>query len=103
MVYFIIGLVYIIFVIVNAYNETIENVTIHEGGFLGMGYTTHTSRELTPKDIRKGSLWPFFLLVFFAKGLVFLVNEPLKLFLLFFGFSYYKTELYKKIDSWVLK
>jgi hypothetical protein len=96
MVYFIIGLVvYIIFVIVNADEET-------EEGFLGLGDITHTHRELTPKDIRRSLIWPFLFLVCITKELAGGVNELLRLFLLIFGLYYNKTKLYKKIDNWAL-
>jgi len=89
--------IYIIFVFVYVYNETMCDVEVHEGGFLNMGYTTHSNRETTPRDVWKGVIWPLILVVCFVKTVIWLLNDLACTFLLLFGFYYKRTALYEWI------
>ena len=97
----IIGIIiYIIGIIVASTSETIENVKLNDGGLFNMGYITNDNRDLTAHDVRKGLIWPATFIFFFATGILFLLNELLKGFLLIFNYKYKNTKMYKTINKW---
>jgi hypothetical protein len=87
-----------VFIVVDS--ETEENIKFHKGGFLGLGDFSSTHREIQPKDVRLGLIWPLFLLIFFVKGIVWTLNSSVNFIGLIFGLHYGRTALYKMIDNW---
>jgi len=68
-------------------------------------YTTRDTRQLSPKDVWRGLLWPVDVLIIFLKSIlklmIELINESLRVGLLFIGFCYEDTRLYDLINRWV--
>ncbi len=93
-------LIYIVGVVIVANSETEENIKFHSGGFLGLGDFSSTHREMQPKDVWLGVIWPLLLLVFFMQGIIGILNFSVNLVGLIFGLHYSRTRLYKVIDSW---
>lgn len=97
--YILSGVIYIIGILVYVDTETIKNVKLYKGGFLGMGYSTCGHRKVVPKDVRKGFLWPILLTLFFIKVPIWLINDSLSILLLTFNYDYKKSNLYKFINT----
>ncbi len=96
----IIGIIfYIVGIITYIITFIEENVEFHDGGFLGMGYTTSDHRRMTPKDMRKGLIWPILFIIFFIKLLILLLNDIIYAIILIFGIDYSNTRIYKFIDN----
>jgi len=95
--------IYIIGIIIYVTGEIITNVKFHDGGFLGMGYSTNDNRDVTPSDVRKGLLWPLMLVYFMVRVPIAVLNDLIYGFLLIFNIEYNKTRLYKVIDKWGFK
>lgn len=93
-------LIYVVGVFVVVDCETEENIKFHSGGFLGLGSLSSTHREMQPKDVRLGLIWPLLLLIFFVKGIIGILNLSVNLVGLVFGLHYSRTGLYKVINSW---
>lgn len=66
--------------------DTSENYKHHEGGFLGMGYTTNSNRKGTVADKRKALFWPVLLVWWFLK--VTIASLPLYLLSFLIGVCY---------------
>ena len=92
-------IVYVVGIFTYIFTETMENVESHEGGFLGMGYVTHDNREMTAKDARISLLWPFLLIFWFVKALLWVLHDCLSFIPLLLGFNYKDTRAYKYIDK----
>jgi len=90
---------YLIGVMVFINNETIEDIEIDEGGFLGMPVFDCTHRKATPKDARKSLIWPLFFLCGILKVMIYAINDVIYFIGLLFGLDYSKTKLYKFIDE----
>lgn len=90
--------IYIIGVVGYVCGETVTNVEYHEGGFLGMGYTTNSNRETTGRDVRMGLIWPILLIIFFVKACIWLLNDLLGTLLLAIKIDYKNTRMYYWID-----
>ena len=86
-----------IFVYLDA--ETMENVEVHEGGFLGLGYTTCDHRKTTTKDSWLSLLWPILITLWFCKATIWLLHDCLGFVFLLFGFDYRNTKAYKYINK----
>lgn len=91
--------IYLIGVVLDVSTRTCENFKFHEGGFLNMGYDTHDNRDVTPHDIRIGLLWPIHLLIYMISGILWIINDFIKMILLTFNIRYSNTKLYKMIDK----
>ncbi|MFW6046954.1 MAG: hypothetical protein ACOCP4_04120 [Candidatus Woesearchaeota archaeon] len=97
---YILGIIFYIYGIYIFINEkTVEDVEFHDGGFLGMGFTTCTHRNVTPKDVRESIFWPIILLYYILKWMIWFINDIIHFIGLIFGFYYNKTRLYKFIDE----
>lgn len=90
---------YVVGIILFIDNETVEDVTFHDGGFLGMGYTDCTHRKITSKDARKSIIWPIIFLYSLSKTVIWAINDIIYFIGLLFGLYYNKTRLYKFIDE----
>jgi membrane-bound metal-dependent hydrolase YbcI (DUF457 family) len=93
-----IGLVYIVGICAYVSSETTKDTEFHEGGFLGMGYTTCSHRDTTPKDMRMGLLWPILITFWFTKIAVWMLNDLLSFVLLIFGYRYRESKIFNFID-----
>lgn len=80
-------------------SKTTENVKFHDGGFLGLGYTTCGFRETTAKDARMSLLWPILLALLFTKTIAWMLHNCLSFIPLLLGFNYKSTKTYKYIDK----
>jgi hypothetical protein len=96
---FIIVFVYIAGICAYVSAETIEKIEFHEGGFLGMGYTTNSNRDVTPKDMRMALLWPILLTFWFIKTTIWILNDLLSFVLLIFGYKYRESKIFKFINK----
>ena len=94
-------IVYIIGVFIECNTCTIKDVEVHDGGFLNMGYSTNSNRELTTKDIRKATLWPIFVIHFFARTTLGIIHTIFANILLFFGCQYKQSNRYKQLDEFL--
>ena len=92
-VFIIIVVAYIVGVIISCYNDTTE-VKIPD-----VERTTIGHRNLTPRDIRIGVIWPLRLLMYLMCITVLGLHEALKIFFLVFSFKYGDTNMYK-VTSW---
>jgi len=90
--------IYVIIMFFYVCSETAENFEFHEGGFLGMGYTTNTNREPTTKDVRRALIWPILFIIYIVKTIIWFINDCLSFLLLIVGFHYGETRLYYYID-----
>lgn len=63
-------IVYIIGIAASIDCDTVHNVKFHNGGFLGMGYTTEDHRKATSKDAWKSLIWPLLLFWYFLSGIL---------------------------------
>lgn len=79
--------------------ETSMNFKWHDGGFLGLGYTTNDYRETTTKDARLSLLWPVLLVFWFIKTLLWVFNDCLGFVFLLFRLDYRNTKIYNYIDK----
>jgi len=83
---------------------TIIGIIVYTVGVIITAITGSDSyEEMTSKDVRKALLWPLLLLMAIIKGVVFIINELIVMFLLILGIQYKKYWLYKYIDEWTLK
>lgn len=93
--------IYLIFVFVEISCRTIDNVKFHDGGFLNMGYTTHSNRNPDRKDVLIAMIWPIILIIWFIKTTIWLINiDILPIPLLLFNIKYKKTKMFKLINKW---
>lgn len=94
---------YLIGILADIYCETMENVKLHDGGFLNMGYSTCDHRDATTRDVRMSLIWPLRLVWFFVKGFIMIGNDIFAGFLLVFNYRFKETKTFKKIERWSMK
>ena len=80
--------------------KTVDSIEFHEGGFLNMGYTTSSNRDMTTSDAWLSLLWPGILILNIVKLSVWVGNELLIFPCILVGLNYKDTALYKKISGW---
>lgn len=95
----IFSITYLIGIGVYVSTETAEDFKYYDGGFLGLGYTTNSNRETTPKDVRLGLIWPILFIISVIKMTIWLINDILYFILLIIGYDYRKTKIYNFIDK----
>ena len=96
----ILGIVfYIIMIFIDINSSTSSNYEYHDGGFMNMGYTTCKYRDPTPHDVRMAIIWPIRFLVSFIKMILSLIHDMLAYIMLLFGYDYFKTSIYEKINN----
>lgn len=79
--------------------KTVERTKLHDNGFLGLGYTTCSHKEVTPKIMRMSLLWPILSMFWFTKAIIWILNDLLSFVLLIFGYRYRESRLFKFIDT----
>jgi hypothetical protein len=93
----IVGIViYFIFVAVDIAFETTTDVKFHQGGFLGLGYTTCGKRETEPKDVWWALIWPFRFVWWFACGVFSMLFDVICCVFLAFGFRLKDTKFFHR-------
>ena len=93
-------IIYVIGIFIYVSTEVKENFKFHEGGFLGLGYTTNDTREATVKDVWKGLIWPILILLYLLKATIWIINEDvIPLICLVVNFKYKRTKMYKFIEK----
>lgn len=94
---------YIAIIYIDVSNETTENVNFHDGGFLGLGFTTCDHRDATPQDVRRALIWPIRGFWWFTKTSIWIFAESIHGVLLIFNYRFRESNIYKKIETWNFK
>ena len=93
-------IVYIIMIFVTVNNDTVTDVEYHIGGFLNMGYFSNSNREPTTKDVWLAIIWPIRAILFFIKGILWIINDDIiPVVLLLVGYRYKNTSLYSYLEK----
>jgi len=90
---------YVIMIFVDIESTTSYDFKYHEGGFMNMGYSTCKHRDPTPHDVRMALIWPIRFIICVVKMILSLIHDILAYVILLFGYDYFKTVTYKKIDN----
>ena len=80
---------YVAVVFVDVHTETMYDIKFHDGGFLNMGYTTHSNRDATPRDVRRALIWPIRGIWWFTKATIWIMADVTHGFLLIFNYCCY--------------
>ena len=90
---------YAIMIFVEIDTLTSYDFRYHDGGFMNIGYSTCKHKDPTPYDVRMAVIWPIRFIVYITKMILSLIHDVLAYVMLFFGYEYFKTSIYKKIDN----
>ena|SRR3989304_7116042 len=93
-------IIYLVGIVGYISTKTLDRVEFHEGGFLNMGYTISSNRDMTTKDAWLSLIWPVLFIFFIIKLSIWAGNELFIFPCILVGLKYKDTELYKKIDRW---
>jgi hypothetical protein len=79
--------------------KTIKNIKFHKNGFINIGYSTSTHRNITPRNVKMSLLWPFLCIFWIIKGYIWILNNLFNIVLIGLGYcNYKKSKVYNFIN-----